>query len=82
MKDTGRETASAVESKGAFYTNCTDCHSSIHGTDIPLQQEAREAYTMKKILILLFSVLFIFNSSVFAEETETTETEAEIYPFP
>ncbi len=21
--------------KGAFYTRCTDCHSSIHGTDIP-----------------------------------------------
>ena len=37
---------------------------------------------MKKILILLFSVLFIFNSSVFAEETETTEAEAEIYHFP
>jgi len=21
--------------KGAFYTRCTDCHSLIHGTDIP-----------------------------------------------
>ena len=37
---------------------------------------------MKKILILLFSVLVIFNSSVFAEETETIETEVEIYHFP
>ncbi|MFA4827858.1 MAG: MtrB/PioB family outer membrane beta-barrel protein [Thermodesulfovibrionales bacterium] len=37
---------------------------------------------MKKILILLFSVLVILNSSVFAEETETTGTEAEIYHFP
>ncbi|MDP3113025.1 MAG: hypothetical protein Q8M71_13060 [Thermodesulfovibrionales bacterium] len=37
---------------------------------------------MKKILILLFSVLVILNSSVFAEETETTRTEAEIYHFP
>ncbi|MEW6068563.1 MAG: DmsE family decaheme c-type cytochrome [Nitrospirota bacterium] len=24
-----------AESKGAFYTRCTDCHSQIHGTDIP-----------------------------------------------
>jgi DmsE family decaheme c-type cytochrome len=23
------------ESKGAFYTRCTDCHSMIHGTDVP-----------------------------------------------
>jgi len=23
------------EAKGAFYTRCTDCHSQIHGTDIP-----------------------------------------------
>ncbi|MDX1776635.1 MAG: DmsE family decaheme c-type cytochrome [Desulfobulbales bacterium] len=23
------------ETKGAFYTRCTDCHSQIHGTDIP-----------------------------------------------
>lgn len=21
--------------KGAFYTRCTDCHSAIHGTDVP-----------------------------------------------
>ncbi len=26
---------SSVESKGAFYTRCSDCHSAIHGTDIP-----------------------------------------------
>jgi DmsE family decaheme c-type cytochrome len=26
---------SAAESKGAFYTRCTDCHSTIHGTDLP-----------------------------------------------
>jgi len=26
---------STIESKGAFYTKCTDCHSEIHGTDIP-----------------------------------------------
>jgi DmsE family decaheme c-type cytochrome len=26
---------STTESKGAFYTRCTDCHSEIHGTDIP-----------------------------------------------
>jgi DmsE family decaheme c-type cytochrome len=26
---------SSKESKGAFYTRCTDCHSQIHGTDIP-----------------------------------------------
>lgn len=37
---------------------------------------------MKMFLILLFSVLFIFNSSVFAEDTETIETEADIYHFP
>ncbi len=37
---------------------------------------------MKMFLILLFSVLFVFNSSAFAEDTETTETEAEIYHFP
>jgi len=24
-----------LESKGAFYTRCTDCHSQIHGTDLP-----------------------------------------------
>lgn len=28
-------TAAALESKGAYYTRCTDCHSQIHGTDIP-----------------------------------------------
>jgi len=27
--------ASSLESKGAFYTRCTDCHSEIHGTDTP-----------------------------------------------
>jgi DmsE family decaheme c-type cytochrome len=26
---------STSESKGAFYTRCTDCHSTIHGTDLP-----------------------------------------------
>jgi DmsE family decaheme c-type cytochrome len=26
---------SSEESKGAFYTRCSDCHSQIHGTDIP-----------------------------------------------
>jgi DmsE family decaheme c-type cytochrome len=24
-----------LDSKGAFYTRCTDCHSQIHGTDLP-----------------------------------------------
>jgi DmsE family decaheme c-type cytochrome len=24
-----------LERKGAFYTRCTDCHSQIHGTDLP-----------------------------------------------
>jgi len=27
--------ASQEERKGAYYTQCTDCHSQIHGTDIP-----------------------------------------------
>lgn len=27
--------ASSRESKGAYYTRCTDCHSQIHGTDLP-----------------------------------------------
>ncbi len=27
--------SSQLERKGAFYTRCTDCHSQIHGTDIP-----------------------------------------------
>jgi DmsE family decaheme c-type cytochrome len=27
--------ASSAESKGAFNTRCTDCHSQIHGTDLP-----------------------------------------------
>jgi DmsE family decaheme c-type cytochrome len=27
--------ADQLERKGAFYTRCTDCHSSIHGTDLP-----------------------------------------------
>lgn len=34
----GHRTSSSaltVESKGAFYTRCTDCHSRIHGTDLP-----------------------------------------------
>ena len=26
---------STLESKGAFYTRCTDCHSSVHGSDLP-----------------------------------------------
>jgi DmsE family decaheme c-type cytochrome len=26
---------SSAELKGAFYTRCTDCHSNIHGTDLP-----------------------------------------------
>ncbi|MDX1763194.1 MAG: DmsE family decaheme c-type cytochrome [bacterium] len=24
-----------IEGKGAFYTRCTDCHSQVHGSDIP-----------------------------------------------
>ena len=28
-------TLSSTEMKQAFYTRCTDCHNSIHGTDIP-----------------------------------------------
>ncbi len=33
----GHRTAksSTAVSKGAFYTRCTDCHSQIHGTDLP-----------------------------------------------
>jgi DmsE family decaheme c-type cytochrome len=33
----GHRTASTSpsETKAAYYTNCTDCHSQIHGTDIP-----------------------------------------------
>jgi DmsE family decaheme c-type cytochrome len=32
----GHATSSAgLISKGAFYTRCTDCHSQIHGSDIP-----------------------------------------------
>jgi DmsE family decaheme c-type cytochrome len=27
--------SAAAETKGAFYTRCTDCHSQIHGTDLP-----------------------------------------------
>jgi DmsE family decaheme c-type cytochrome len=27
--------SSTLETKGAFYTRCTDCHSQIHGTDLP-----------------------------------------------
>ncbi len=27
--------SSTAVSKGAFYTRCTDCHSQIHGTDLP-----------------------------------------------
>jgi DmsE family decaheme c-type cytochrome len=27
--------ASQLERKGAFYTRCTDCHSQIHGSDLP-----------------------------------------------
>jgi hypothetical protein len=27
--------AGTAESKGTYYTRCTDCHSQIHGTDIP-----------------------------------------------
>ena len=27
--------ASTLATKGAFYTRCTDCHSQIHGTDLP-----------------------------------------------
>lgn len=30
-----RGTLSTGEMKAAFYSRCTDCHSSIHGTDIP-----------------------------------------------
>jgi predicted CXXCH cytochrome family protein len=25
----------SVESRRAFYSRCTDCHSRIHGTDLP-----------------------------------------------
>jgi len=34
---TGHRTNSqaTAESKGAFYTRCTDCHSQIHGSDLP-----------------------------------------------
>lgn len=32
-RTSGDSTSNA--SKGAFYTRCTDCHSSIHGSDIP-----------------------------------------------
>ncbi|MBI4823371.1 MAG: DmsE family decaheme c-type cytochrome, partial [Nitrospirae bacterium] len=28
-------TGATAERKSAFYTRCTDCHSQIHGTDIP-----------------------------------------------
>lgn len=28
-------TTSSAESKAAMYTRCTDCHSQIHGTDLP-----------------------------------------------
>lgn len=31
----GASSSLAAEFKGAFYTRCTDCHSQIHGTDIP-----------------------------------------------
>jgi DmsE family decaheme c-type cytochrome len=34
----GHSTSSSsitMDSKGAFYTRCTDCHSQIHGTDLP-----------------------------------------------
>jgi len=34
----GHRTSSAsfnLETKGAYYTRCTDCHSQIHGTDLP-----------------------------------------------
>jgi DmsE family decaheme c-type cytochrome len=30
-----RGTGTTLERKGAIYTRCTDCHSQIHGTDIP-----------------------------------------------
>ncbi len=29
------DTQPYIERKGAYYTRCTDCHSQIHGTDIP-----------------------------------------------
>jgi DmsE family decaheme c-type cytochrome len=35
---TGHRTSTAAstrETKGAFYTRCTDCHSQIHGSDLP-----------------------------------------------
>ena len=31
----GASSSLPAEFKGAFYTRCTDCHSQIHGTDIP-----------------------------------------------
>jgi hypothetical protein len=32
---TGPAGDTARDNKGAFYTRCTDCHSQIHGTDLP-----------------------------------------------
>lgn len=29
------ESSSSVDEKGQLYTRCTDCHSTIHGTDVP-----------------------------------------------
>lgn len=29
------DSVAAAENKAAFYTRCTDCHSQIHGTDLP-----------------------------------------------
>lgn len=37
--------ASASESKAAYYTNCSDCHSSIHGTDIPSATRGKGRFT-------------------------------------
>lgn len=33
--DSHRPTLSSSEFKGAFYNRCTDCHSQIHGTNVP-----------------------------------------------
>jgi len=34
-QDKNHQALATSELKGTFYTRCTDCHSAIHGTDIP-----------------------------------------------
>jgi len=36
---------SSIESKGAFNTRCTDCHSQIHGSDLPSASGIRGRFT-------------------------------------